>query len=74
MEKGAAANGSGPVCFSQLSRFSPSATAHCLPLRKKHLWPAAKLLFCLRGSLCACSRALSASSYFRLKKASIPRY
>ena len=46
------------------SRFAPSATAHCSALREKHLAPAAQLLFRLRASLCACSRALSASPYF----------
>ena len=73
-KNGAAANGSGPLRFLQLSRLTPSATAHCSPLRKKLLVPSAQLLFCLRGSRCACSRAFSASPYLMLKKASIPRY
>mgnify|MGYP000117219334 FL=1 len=37
-------------------------------------YTSAQLLFCLCSSLCACSRAFSASLYWRLKKASIPRY
>ena len=63
-----------PLRFLRLSRLTPSATAHCSPLRKKLLVPSAQLLFCLRGALYACSRAFSASPYLRLKKASIPRY
>ena len=41
--QGAAAIGSGPLRFLRLSRFTPSATAHCSPLRKKHLAPSAQL-------------------------------
>ena len=41
--QGAAANGSGPLRFLRLSRLTPSATAHCSPLRKKHLAPSAQL-------------------------------
>ena len=73
-KNGAAANGSAP-CGSfgcHASHPPPRRTAH--RSAKKLLWPAAKLLFCLRGSRCACSQAFSASAYFRLKKASIPRY
>ena len=44
-----------------LSRSAPSATGSCSPLREKHLAPAARLLFRLRGSLPPCSRALRAS-------------
>ena len=44
-----------------LSRCAPSATGNCSSLRKKHLAPAAQLLFRLRVSLFPCSRALRAS-------------
>ena len=49
------------------------AAAHCTPLRKKHLWPAAKLLFWLRGLLCACSgpgALLFLTSYRRPRRCS----
>ena len=39
----AAAIGSGHLRFLRLSRLTPSATAHCSPLRKKHLAPSAQL-------------------------------
>ena len=46
-----------------LSRCGCCATPHCLPLREKHLAPAAQLLFRLRGSLCGCSARLRASCH-----------
>ena len=51
----------GPPRF--LSRCGGYATPHCLPLREKHLAPAAQLLFRLRGALCGCSARLRASYY-----------
>ena len=48
-----------------LSRCGGCATPHCLPLREKHLAPAAQLLFRLRGSLCGCSARLRAGSLKR---------
>ena len=46
-----------------LSRCGGCATPHCLPLREKHLAPAAQLLFRLRGALCSCSTGPRASCY-----------
>ena len=46
-----------------LSRCGGCATPHCLPLREKHLAPAAQLLFRLRGSLCGCDPRLRASCH-----------
>ena len=46
-----------------LSRCGGCATPHCLPLREKHLAPAAQLLFRLRGALCGCSTGPRASCY-----------
>ena len=50
-----------PKLGPPLSRCGGCATPHCLPLREKHLAPAAQLLFRLRGSLCGCSARLRAS-------------
>ena len=48
-----------------LSRFAPSATRSLLTApRKMPLRLRRRLFFRLRGSLCRCSRALRASSYF----------
>ena len=46
-----------------LSRCGGCATPHCLPLREKHLAPAAQLLFRLRDSLCGCDPRLRASCH-----------
>ena len=54
---------SDPKLGLTLSRCSGCATPHCLPLREKHLAPAAQLLFRLRGSLCGCSARLRASCH-----------
>ena len=52
-----------PTLRASLSRCGCCATPHCLPLREKHLAPAAQLLFRLRGSLCGCSARLRASCH-----------
>ncbi len=52
-----------PKLGPTLSRCGGCATPHCLPLREKHLAPAAQLLFRLRGSLCGCSARLRASCH-----------
>ena len=54
---------SDPKLGLTLSRCGGCATPHCLPLREKHLAPAAQLLFRLRGSLCGCSARLRASCH-----------
>ena len=51
-----------PTLRASLSRCGCCATPHCLPLREKHLAPAAQLLFRLRGALCGCSARLRASA------------
>ena len=52
-----------PKLGPTLSRCGGCATPHCLPLREKHLAPAAQLLFRLRGSLCGCDPRLRASCH-----------
>ena len=54
---------SDPKLGLTLSRCGGCATPHCLPLREKHLAPAAQLLFRLRGSLCGCDPRLRASCH-----------
>ena len=52
-----------PTLRASLSRCGCCATPHCLPLREKHLAPAAQLLFRLRGALCGCDPRLRASCH-----------
>ena len=52
-----------PTLRASLSRCGGCATPHCLPLREKHLAPAAQLLFRLRGALCGCDPRLRASCH-----------
>ena len=52
-----------PKLGPTLSRCGGCATPHCLPLREKHLAPAAQLLFRLRGALCGCDPRLRASCH-----------
>ena len=52
-----------PKLGPTLSRCCGCATPHCLPLREKHLAPAAQLLFRLRDSLCGCDPRLRASCH-----------
>ena len=47
--RGSLCRGSRRLRASVLSRCAPSATGNCSSLRKKHLAPAAQLLFRLRG-------------------------
>ena len=54
---------SDPKLGLTLSRCGGCATPHCLPLREKHLAPAAQLLFRLRGALCGCDPRLRASCH-----------
>ena len=75
-KRGAAAIGSGPLRFLLLSRFAPSATlSKSLRLHKPACGPFGAFgPFVPLRVLASCSRVLSASDYFRLKKASLPRY